>query len=138
MMMYYLKLYAATFVGFLAIDMVWLAFIARGFYKRQLGFLLSDQPNWWAAIVFYLLFIAGLLVFAVVPGLQAVSLRKALLLGAFFGLVTYATYDLTNMATVKNWPWIVTVVDMAWGTLLAASVTAIAYAVGRWLPCPPA
>jgi len=133
MMMYYLKLYAATFVGFLAIDMVWLAFIARGFYKKQLGFLLSDQPNWWAAIVFYLLFMAGLLVFAVVPGLQAGSLRKALLLGAFFGLVTYATYDLTNHATVKNWPWIVTVVDMAWGTLLAASVTAIGYLVGRWL-----
>ncbi len=136
-MMYYLKLYAATFLGFLAIDVVWLAFVARGFYKRQLGFLLSDQPNWWAAIVFYLLFIVGLLVFAVVPGLQAASFRKALVLGAFFGLVTYATYDLTNHATVKNWPWIVTVVDMAWGTVLAASVTAIAYGVGRWLPSPP-
>ncbi|MCR4413410.1 MAG: DUF2177 family protein [Thermoguttaceae bacterium] len=132
-MMYYLKLYAATFVGFLAIDMVWLAFVARGFYKHHLGFLLSEQPNWWAAIVFYLLFIAGLLVFAVVPGLQAGSLRKALVLGAFFGLVAYATYDLTNLATVKKWPWIVTVVDMAWGTVLAASVTGIGYAVGRWL-----
>jgi uncharacterized membrane protein len=133
MIMYYLKLYAATFLGFLAIDIVWLAFVARSFYKRHLGFLLSDQPNWWAAAVFYLLFIVGLLVFAVVPGLQASSLRKALLLGAFFGLVTYATYDLTNQATVKNWPWIVTVVDMAWGTVLAASVTTISYLVGRWL-----
>jgi uncharacterized membrane protein len=133
MIMFYAKLYAATFVGFLAIDFVWLAFVARGFYKRHLGFLLSDQPNWWAAIVFYLLFVAGLLVFAVVPGLQAASLRKALLLGAFFGLVTYATYDLTNQATVKNWPWLVTVVDMVWGTVLATSVTAIGYLVGRWL-----
>ena len=132
-MMYHLKLYAATFVGFLAIDIVWLALVARGFYKSQLGFLLSDQPNWWAAVVFYILFIAGLLVFAIFPGLQAESLRKALLLGAFFGLVTYATYDLTNHATVKNWPWIVTVVDMVWGTVLAASVTAIAFGVGRWL-----
>ena len=135
-MMYYLKLYAATFVGFLAIDIVWLAFVARGFYKNQLGFLLSDRPNWWAAIVFYMLFIAGLLVFAVVPGLQTGSFGKAMLLGAFFGLVTYATYDLTNQATVKNWPWIVTVVDMAWGTVLAASVTAIGYLVGRWF-CQP-
>ena len=133
MMIYYLKLYAATFVGFLAIDIVWLALVARGFYKSQLGFWLSDQPNWWAAVVFYMLFIAGLLVFAVVPALQADSLRRALLLGAFFGLVTYATYDLTNMATVKNWPWIVTVVDMAWGTVLAASVTAFGYLAGRWL-----
>ncbi len=133
MMMYYLKLYAATFVGFLAIDMIWLGLVAREFYKKHLGFLLSEHPNWWAAIVFYMLFIAGLLVFTVVPGLQAASLRKAMLLGAFFGLVTYATYDLTNMATVKNWPWIVTVVDMIWGTVLAAVVTAIGYAVGRWL-----
>ena len=96
MILYYLKLYVCAFVGFLAIDMVWLAVVARGFYRRQLGFLLSDQPNWWAAIAFYLLFVAGLLVFAVVPGLQAGSLRRALLLGGFFGLVTYATYDLTN------------------------------------------
>ncbi|MBN2474634.1 MAG: DUF2177 family protein [Pirellulales bacterium] len=133
MMMYYVKLYASTFVGFLAIDLVWLAFVARGFYRSQLGFLLSDQPNWWAAIVFYLLFVAGLLVFAVVPGLQTGSLRTALLLGAFFGLVTYATYDLTNHATVKNWPWIVTVVDMAWGSILAASVSCVGFLVGRWL-----
>ena len=131
--MFYLKLYLCTLVGFLAIDAVWLAVVARGFYRRQLGFLLSDQPNWWAAVVFYLLFVVGLLVFAVVPGLQAGSLRKVLLLGAFFGLVTYATYDLTNLATVKNWPWIVTLVDMAWGAVLAAAVSAIGYAAGRWL-----
>jgi len=136
-MLYYLKLYAATFAGFLAIDIVWLAFVARGFYKNELGFLLSDQPNWWAAFLFYLLFVAGLLVFAIVPGLQAGSLRTALLLGAFFGLVTYATYDLTNLATVKNWPWVVTVVDMAWGMFLAASTTGIGYAFGRWLSYPP-
>jgi uncharacterized membrane protein len=131
--MFYLKLYLCTLAGFLAIDAVWLTVVARGFYRKQLGFLLTDQPNWWAAIAFYLLFVAGMLVFAVVPGWQAGSLRKVLLLGAFFGLVTYATYDLTNMATVKNWPWIVTVVDMAWGTVLAAAVSGIGYAAGRWL-----
>lgn len=136
-MTYYLKIYLLALVSFLAIDMVWLVIVARGFYRKQLGFLLSDQPNWWAAIVFYLLFVAGLLVFAIVPGLQASSLRKALLLGCFFGVVTYATYDLTNLATVKDWPWIVTVVDMMWGAILATSVTAISYTVGRWLSFPP-
>ena len=133
MMSYYLKIYVSAFVTFLAIDMVWLIIVARGFYRKQLGFLLSDQPNWWAAISFYLLFVAGLLVFAIVPGLEAGSLRKALLLGGFFGLVAYATYDLTNMATVKNWPWILTLVDMAWGAVLATSVSCLAYLVGRWL-----
>jgi uncharacterized membrane protein len=131
--MFYLKLYLCTLVGFLAIDAVWLTVVARGFYRRQLDFLLSDQPNWWAAIIFYLLFVVGLLVFAIVPGLQAGSLRKVLLLGAFFGLVTYATYDLTNLATVKNWPWLVTLVDMAWGAVLAAAVSGIGYFAGRGL-----
>jgi len=131
--MYYLKLYVSTLGVFLAIDMVWLAVVARGFYRRQLGFLLSDQPNWWAAISFYLLFVAGLLVFVIVPGLEAVSLRKVLLLGAFFGLVTYATYDLTNHATVKDWPWLVTLVDMTWGAVLATSVSCLGYLVGNWL-----
>ena len=133
MIIYYLKLYAVTLIGFLAIDMVWLTGVARGFYRKQLGFLLSDQPNWWAAISFYMLFVVGLLVFAVVPALEAGSLRRALLLGGFFGLVTYATYDLTNLATVKNWPWMVTLADMAWGTVLATSVSCIGYLVGLWL-----
>ena len=130
--MKYLTIYVAAMAAFLAIDMVWLAVVARGFYRRQLGFLLADQPNWWAAGVFYLLFVAGLVVFAVVPGLQAGSLRRTVLLGSFFGLVTYATYDLTNHATVKGWPWIVTVVDMIWGTVLAASVSVVSYLAGRW------
>jgi uncharacterized membrane protein len=133
MILYYLKLYVCALIGFLAIDMVWLTIVARGFYRKQLGFLLSDQPNWWAAIAFYMLFVAGLLVFAVVPALQAGSLRTALLLGGFFGLVTYATYDLTNQATVKDWPWILTIVDMTWGAVLATTVSCIGYLVGRWL-----
>jgi uncharacterized membrane protein len=84
-MLYYLKIYLCALVGFLAIDLVWLGVVARGFYRKQLGFLLADQPNWLAAIIFYLLFVAGMLVFAVAPGLQAGSLRTALLLGGFFG-----------------------------------------------------
>ena len=135
-MLYYLKVYAASLVGFFAIDIVWLAVVAHGFYRKHLGFLLADQPNWWAAIPFYLLFVAGMVVFVIAPSLQAGSIWRALLLGAFFGLVTYATYDLTNHATVKNWPWIVTVVDLCWGAVLSASVCCIGYLAGRWLGAP--
>jgi uncharacterized membrane protein len=77
--------------------------------------------------------VAGMVVFVVAPSLQAASLRKAFLLGAFFGLVTYATYDLTNHATVKSWPWIVTIIDLCWGTVLAATVSSIGYLAGRWM-----
>ena len=129
-MVYYLKVYAATFIGFLAIDFVWLGLVARKFYRQHLGFLLADQPNWWAAVAFYLLFVTGILVFAVVPAVQADSFWKALVLGGFYGLVTYATYDLTNHATLKSWPWIVTFVDICWGVVLSASVSCIGYLAG--------
>jgi uncharacterized membrane protein len=124
------KTYVSALVAFLAIDLIWLGIVARGFYRRQIGFLLADQVNWWAALGFYLLFVAGVLVFAVGPALEARSPRKALLLGGFFGLVAYATYDLTNLATLKGWPLIVTLVDLAWGTLLAAAVSGIGYLAG--------
>lgn len=133
MMTYYVKVYLAALAAFLVIDMVWLLIVAREFYRKHLGFLLSGQPNWYAAAVFYLLFVGGVLVFAVEPGLKANSLRKSVLLGGFFGLITYATYDLTNLATVKNWPWMVTVVDMAWGTLLTAAVSGAGCLAGSWL-----
>lgn len=133
MIVYYAKLYLLTLIAFFAIDMVWLALVAREFYQKHLGFLLRNPPNWTAAIVFYLLFVLGILVFVVVPGLQAGSTKKVLLLGALFGLITYATYDLTNLATVKNWPLIVTVVDLAWGGVLATSVGYLGFLAGKWL-----
>lgn len=132
-MLDYLKTYAAAFAGFIVLDFMWLAVIARKFYRNQLGFLLADQPNWWAALLFYLLFVAGLVVFVIVPSLHSGSLQRSLLLGAFFGLVTYATYDLTNHATIEKWPWIVTLVDLCWGALLSAAVSAIGYCGARWL-----
>jgi uncharacterized membrane protein len=132
-LIFYIKLYLLTLVAFFAIDMVWLGLVARGFYRQHLGYLLAPNPNWAAAILFYLLFVAGLLIFAVLPGLQAGSLSKALLLGALLGLLTYATYDLTNMATIKDWPLIVTIVDMAWGVVLASLVTCAGFLIGRWL-----
>lgn len=132
-MIFYLKLYLCTLVAFFAIDMFWLVLVARGFYQKHLGFLMRSSPNWTAAIVFYLLFVFGLLVFVIVPGLETGSTKKLLVLGALFGLITYATYDLTNLATVKGWPWIVTVVDLAWGGILATSVSYLGFLAGKWL-----
>ena len=129
---FYIKLYLAAFGAFLVIDLLWLGLVARNFYQKHLGFIMAPNVNWAAAIIFYLLFILGLLIFAVVPGLQADSLGRALLLGALFGFFTYATYDLTNLATLKDRPLIVTVVDLIWGTVLATSVTLASYVAGQW------
>jgi uncharacterized membrane protein len=132
-MLYYIELYFATLIAFFAIDMVWLGLVARTFYQKHLGFLLTPNTNWLAAIIFYLLFILGILVFVVVPGLKDNSLRTTLLYAALFGLITYATYDLTNLATVKNWPLIVTVADLIWGTVLSVAVSFVGFMAGKWL-----
>ena len=129
----YLKLYAATLLAFFVIDMLWLGVAARSFYQKHLGYLLAPSPNWFAALLFYLLFVAGMLVFVIVPGLKAGSLPMTLVRGALFGLIAYATYDLTNQATLKDWPVLITVVDMIWGTILGAAVCGIGYAAGKWL-----
>jgi uncharacterized membrane protein len=132
-MAYYIKLYFATLFAFLAIDMVWLGIVARNFYYEQLGFLMSPATNWVAAMIFYLLFILGILVFVVLPGLKENSLKVTILRAALFGLVTYATYDLTNLATVKDWPLLITIVDLAWGTVLTIAVSCIGYLAGKRL-----
>jgi uncharacterized membrane protein len=132
-MTYYLKLYCATLIAFFLIDIVWLGLVARTFYRKYLGFLTAPNPKWGAAILFYLLFILGILVFVVVPGLAEDSLKTTLLRAALFGLITYATYDLTNLATVKDWPVLVTVVDMIWGTVLSVAVSFISFMAGNWL-----
>lgn len=132
-MLYYFKLYVITFLAFFVIDMIWLGVVARSFYVKHLGFLLAANPNWIAAIIFYLLFIAGILLFVVVPGLHSGSLKTTLLYAALFGLITYSTYDLTNQATVQNWPLIVTVVDMIWGTVLSVAVSFVSFMAGKWL-----
>lgn len=125
----FLKLYAIALPVFFAVDMTWLGLVAKNFYRRQIGHLLKPEVNWTAAIAFYLLFLAGLVVFVIEPAVAKKSLADAVVRGAFFGLVTYATYDLTNLAVAKDWPLTVTVVDMAWGAVLAATVAAATYAV---------
>jgi uncharacterized membrane protein len=129
----YLKLYAAVVPAFFAIDMLWLGVIADDFYRRRLGHLLSADVLWPAALAFYLIYIAGILLFAVVPGLRAASLRKTLLLAAGFGFFTYSTYELTNMATLPDWPISIVVVDILWGIVLCTTTAAAGFAIGRSL-----
>lgn len=127
-----IKRYFITLLVFLILDAVWLGLIAQPFYQAQIGFLLAKNPNWAAAGVFYLLYVAGLVFFVTEPAVRAgTSPARSALRGAFFGLVAYATYDLTNLATVDRWPLLLTAVDMAWGTLLGALTTLAAVWAGR-------
>jgi uncharacterized membrane protein len=130
---YYLKLYLVTLISFFAIDMVWLGLIARTFYRKYLGFLMSPKVNWPAALIFYLLYIVGILVFVILPGLKTGSLITTLAHAALFGLIAYATYDLSNLATVKGWPVLVTVVDLVWGTFVSVAISAVGFLVGKLL-----
>ena len=129
----YLKLYLLTVPVFFAVDLLWLGLLAKDLYQRNLAHLLSPQVNWPAAIVFYIIYIAGIILFAVRPGLDQQSLAKAAIWGALFGFFTYATYDLTNLATLRDWPVKIVVADIAWGTLLCTVVASASYLMGRWL-----
>src|SRR5512137_1907855 len=108
-----IKLYVIALPVFIAIDMVWLGVVAKNFYRAQIGALMKADVNWTAAIIFYLIFIAGLVLFVIAPAVEKGSWTHALLFGALFGLVCYATYDLTNLAVAKDWPALVTLVDLA-------------------------
>ncbi len=123
------KTYLVAIIAFLAIDMLWLGIVAKNFYQKQIGFLMKTDINWTAAIIFYLLFIVALMIFVILPAIEKESLMHALLYGALFGFITYATYDLTNLATLKDWPLLVTIVDLIWGAILSASVSVITYLV---------
>ncbi len=128
-----IKLYGLTAAVFFAIDLVWLGLVARTFYRDALGDLLRPDTQWQAALIFYALYIAGILVFVVVPSLESGTLMRAVGLGAFFGLVAYATFDLTSLALIRDFPVRVVVVDLIWGATLTGSVAAAGYGLGRWL-----
>lgn len=121
--------YALTLMVFLLIDFLWLSLVARRFYANQLQALMLDRPRLGVAALFYIIFCVGLLVFAVLPGLARPSGMHAALMGALLGLVAYATYDLSNLATLKGWPWRMSLLDIAWGTALGG-VSAFG---GYWL-----
>lgn len=120
----FLKHYLLTLIPFVALDAIWLGLVAPQFYRSQIGHLMADQPDWPAAVLFYTLYIAGMVFFVSGPTIRSGDLHQALIRGAFFGFITYATYDLTNHATLQAWPWLMTAVDMVWGTTLGA-VTAL-------------
>ena len=130
---FYLKLYALTVPIFFIIDIIWLGVVAKEFYRRKLEFILSPQVNWTAAVIFYLMYIAGILFFAVRPAVISNSWAQAAGLGALFGFFTYATYDLTNMATIKDWPLVIVVVDIVWGVCLCTMVATISFIISKIL-----
>src|SRR5690554_3830182 len=123
----YLILYVMTVVVFFAIDIVWLGVISKKFYDKHLGELRSEKVNWTAGLIFYFIFIFGIVFFVIAPAVDASNIIIAITSGALFGFVSYATYDLTNLATLKNWPVTVTIVDLIWGTFLSASTSTIVY-----------
>ncbi|WP_296560378.1 DUF2177 family protein [uncultured Acetobacterium sp.] len=121
------KHYFIALAVFLVIDMVWLLVIAKNTYSKYLGYLMAPNPNLWAALLFYLIFILGLLFFVIDHALTKASWQFALFAGMFFGLVTYSTYDLTNMATIKDWPAFITVIDLIWGSAVSGATAIISY-----------
>lgn len=128
-MINWIKMYMVSLIVFLAADFVWLAYISKNIYAKHLGYIMAENVVWWAAIVFYLLFVAGLVFFVISPALRRQSLEYAAYAGALFGLITYATYDLTNLATLKDWPIIITVLDLMWGAFVSTFTSSISYIV---------
>ena len=125
--------YVLTFIVFLAVDMLWLGLIARNLYRKYLGDFLSDKVNWTAAFIFYLLFVIGISIFAIYPSVNKDSVSNAILLGALFGFFTYATYDLTNLATLKGWPLPIVIIDILWGAALSAIVSLSGFYIVKWI-----
>ncbi|MGD2186791.1 MAG: DUF2177 family protein [Desulfobacterales bacterium] len=130
---FYLKIYALTVPVFFVIDLIWLGIVAKGFYQKNLQTLLRPDVNWTAAIIFYLVYIAGILIFAVLPAVAKDSWRHAAMWGALFGFFTYATYDLTNLALLKGWPLNIVIVDILWGVVLCTIVATLSFYIARWL-----
>jgi uncharacterized membrane protein len=125
--------YLLTTVVFFIIDIAWIGGFAKKFYWGNMGSLLKDDINWAAALIFYLLYIIGIFVFAIMPAVKAESLQHAIVYGALFGFFCYATYDLTNLATMKGFPMKVAIVDMIWGVILTGSVATAGFYISRWM-----
>jgi uncharacterized membrane protein len=123
--------YLVAAAVFLVLDLAWIGFVAQGLYEHFLGDLLADEPNVAAAVLFYAIFLAGLVYFVIAPAVEQGSLRSALLRGAAFGLVAYATWDLTSLAVIEGFPVAIVPIDIAWGAVLAASVSTVTCYVWR-------
>lgn len=129
-MLKYVYLYLIVFGIFLIIDLIWLNLIAKNLYQKEIGSLLLKNPNLIPALIFYLLFIVALLILVLIPGINSYTLTKTLLLGAVFGFITYATYDLTNLATLDGWSIKMTIIDLIWGTSVTTLITFLGYIIG--------
>lgn len=121
--------FGVAFGVFMIIDLIWLGVVAKKLYAKYLGYIMTDQINWVAAVLFYIIFVAGMLFFVINPALKDNSLMVALGVGALYGFLTYATYDLTNLATLKDWPLTITVIDLVWGTTLSALTSTISFLI---------
>lgn len=132
-MFQYVIAYLSTAAVFLAVDYVWLTQVATRFYFDRIGHLLMDKPNLVAAGLFYAMYVVGIVIFAVAPALKSESMSTALVFGALFGFFTYATYDVTNYATLRGWPFIVVGVDVLWGTVLSAVSAGAGYQLTRFI-----
>jgi len=125
--------YLIATIVFFGLDMAWLGFVAKNFYRSRLSFILSENVNWPAAIVFYFIYIAGIYYFAIHPSILMCNWQVAAVNGALLGFLCYATYDLTNMATIANWPISIVIVDIIWGTALTSSVAVATYFISNYL-----
>ncbi len=133
-MLYLIKLYVVSLLVFLLVDMLWLGVIAKKLYSDKLGYLMAPQINWLAAFLFYILFIAGLVFFVLHPAIKQQSWSYAIYAGLLFGFICYATYDLTNLATIKDWPLSVTIIDLIWGAFISAFTAGASYLIlTKWL-----
>jgi len=124
--------YLLTFIVFLIVDLLWLGFIAKDLYQKYLGSFLTDRINWTAAFIFYLIYVLGISIFAIYPAVNRGSAFNAILMGALFGIFTYATYDLTNLATLKGWPLAIVLIDILWGAVLSAVVSFSGFHLVKW------
>ena len=127
----FFKMFAATGAAMFALDMLWLGVVAKGLYARQMGSLLRPDVKWVPAMLFYLLYVSAVVVFVVMPAAERKSLTRALGFGAFFGLAACATYDLTSLALIRDFPVLIVVVDLAWGMVLTAIASGAGYFVAR-------
>ena len=132
--MVYAKAYAFTLIVFFGLDLLWLGVVARNFYASQLGSLMRENINFVAAGGFYLAYVAGIVFFAIAPALAEGSWQKSALNGALLGLIAYGTYDMTNVATLRNWPITMSMVDLAWGGLITGVSAVLGFALTRAFP----
>lgn len=131
--MKYLIHFLLTVPVFFAVDIIWLGFLGKPLYQKYIGHLMAKNVNWTAAIIFYLLFIVGILIFAVYPALKLDKVSYAALYGALFGFFTYMTYEFTNLAVLKDWSWQIVPIDIIWGTVLCTLVSLGSFYIGKWV-----